>query len=652
MTNKNSLKDQHKKVQPTVLGQSIDNTLKWKKRLFWILSFTAFFLYLPTINYGFVLDDIAVIENNRFVQEGFSGIGDIFSTFYWKGYWDSNAGLYRPLSLVLFAIEHQMVPSTATIHHFFNVFYYALSIGLLFKVLVKILPSYPIWIAGVITGLFLLHPSHTEVVANIKSRDEILSFLFFLLTFNRLLDGKMDTLKDKIITSLLFLACLLSKEAGILYLPIIACYFLIIDKNSYIGAGKKLFPLIITGIAWLGLHQAIIHSDPIPPITYSYNDNSLVACENGSQVATGIGILGRYISESIVPYHLSYDYSYNQLPCLTFSSSVVLLTLLGVVLLGIIAFYSRKKHPIITFGILFFFISISLVTNLFSLIGTTYANRLIYVPSLGLIIAGTIGIFVLVKRFRQVTIPAFAILGSFAIFFVLKTVQRTPVWESNVTLFTADVINSPNSARVHFNYGTVLMNTEGLDSLSADSQYKKAATAYQKAIAIDPKDVGSMKNLGVVYYRLKKYEQSISITKRAITLTPKDMSLYVNLGDTYFTNNQFKEAVFSYEKIIQEQGNSVGTYKRLAVSYFNLRNYSKAIRWFKEGIKRFPDDIEMLTNLGNAYGASSQFQLANQTFLKAYEMDTSNMNNLRMLIMTFQELKNQEKVNYYSQFLK
>src|SRR5687767_14159741 len=83
----------------------VDNSRVIQRRLFWLLSFAAFLLFSSTIQHGFVLDDLAVIQDNRFVHEGFGGIPDLFSTFYWKGFWDANAGLYRPLSMIMFAIE-------------------------------------------------------------------------------------------------------------------------------------------------------------------------------------------------------------------------------------------------------------------------------------------------------------------------------------------------------------------------------------------------------------------------------------------------------------------------------------------------------------------------------------------------------------------
>lgn len=651
MTTKKAQKKQVTSEQTSSDEMALNRARLQKKRLFWLLSILAFLMYLPTIHYGFVLDDTAVIENNKFVQNGIGGIPDLLTTFYWKGYWDANAGLYRPLSLILFAIEHSISSNNPSIHHFFNVLFYAVSIGVLFKVLSKLLINFPVWISAIITTLFLLHPSHTEVVANIKSRDEIMCFLFFLLTFNRLIEGKYLLLKDRLITGVLFLLCLLSKEAGIMYLPIFAAYFLLLKKATFIQAIRNVFPLIIVGIAWFILHQVIIHSDATPPITYTYNDNSLVACENGSKLATGIGIFGKYVSESILPLNLSYDYSYHQLPCLTFGSIEVLLSLFLVAMLIGTAIFFRHKHPLISFGIVFFLLGIALVTNVFSLIGTTYANRLIYAPALGIWISITVFAYFIYQRFKTSKLPFTILFSGLAFYFTFKTLNRTPEWESNASLFTADVLNSPNSARVHFNYGTLLMNTDGLDSLSAEKQLNKAVSVFNTAIDIDPKDVGSFKNLGVVMYRLKKYDSSILNTKKAIQLTPKDPVLYVNLGDAYFTNQQFQKAIESYKSIMHLK-NSIGTYKRMAVSYFELKKYPEAIHWFKEGINHFPQDIELRTNLGNAYGASGQLELANKTFLKAYQMDSSNMNSLRMLIMSYQVLNNYEKANYYAQFLK
>lgn len=632
----------------------IDNSNVIRRRFFWMLSIAAFLLFAPTIQHGFVLDDLAVIENNRFVQEGFGGIPDLFSTFYWKGFWDANAGLYRPLSMVMFAIEWAFSPNNPGIHHFVNVLLYALTIGLLFKLLLKLLPSYSVWVSFAIALIFMLHPSHTEVVANIKSRDEILCFLFFLLTFLSLLKARSGKPIDAVKTAFLFFACLLSKEAGIMYLPILGLYFWMVKKESFVPVLKKMLPLILIAVTWLILHQLVIHADPTPPIQYTYHDNSLLACENGSRYATGIGVLGRYILENITPFSLSYDYSYNQLPCLSYTSLPVIGTLLVIILSSLIVLKTRKSKPEIAFGILFFFITIALVTNIFSLIGTSYANRLIYAPSLGIIISFVIGIFTLFKAQQTEKWQSGAVLTSvlIGILFSVQTIKRNKVWESNTTLFTADVQNSLNSARVQFNYGVLKMNSDQQDSLAIRQELLLAASSFKKAISIDSLDAGSYTNLGVTYYRLNQFEKSVLYTQKAIALNPNDTSLYGNLGDAYFSLKDYNKASNALKIAISWKNASAALYKRYGISLFNLKRYKQAIAVFKNGLQKFPDDTEMASNLGNSYGASANYTEAAQIFETIYNKDSSNINALRLLILSYEQAGNQAKVAQYSVFLK
>lgn len=654
MSKKNTSSNKQSSQKAAAVVSLTDHSNVIQRRLFWLLSIAAFLLFAPTIGHGFVLDDLAVIENNKFVQEGFGGIPDLFSTFYWKGFWNDNAGLYRPLSMVMFAIEWAISPNNPALHHFINVLLYALTIGLLFKLLLKLLPGYSVWASFAIALIFMVHPSHTEVVANIKSRDEILCFLFFLLTFLSLLKAGSGKSMDLVKPALLFLACLLSKEAGIMYLPIFGFYFWMIKKESAFSAFRKLVPLIVIAGVWLILHQLVIHSDPTPPIQYTYHDNSLVACENGSRYATGIGILGRYLLETVAPFNLSYDYSYNQLPCLSFTSPPVIATLVAVVLLGLVVVKTRKSKPEIGFGILFFFISIALVTNIFSLIGTTYANRLIYAPALGIILSVVLVLFTLFKAEQVSKWQSGAVFTSLVIgiLFAVQTIQRNRVWESNTTLFTADLENSPNSARVQFNYGVVIMNAAGEGSSANKNQLQLAASSFKKAISIDSLDLNSFTNLGVVEYRLNQFDQSVLYTQKAIALNPKDTSLYGNLGDAYFALKDYQKAVNTLKPVTRWKNATSGHHKRYGISLFNLKRYEEAIAAFKKGLQKYPDDTEMASNLGNTYGAATKYTEAGQTFEGIYNKDTLNTNALRLMIISYEQAGNREKVAQYGPRLK
>ena len=143
-----------------------------------VIGFLAFVLYANTLSHSYALDDFSVIKDNYVTQQGIQGIPTIMKTSYRYGYWNSNGTLYRPVSLITFALEWQIAPDSPGLSHFVNILLYALSGMLLFFTLSKILKKYNILLPFLATVFFIAHPIHTEVVANIKSRDEILAFFF------------------------------------------------------------------------------------------------------------------------------------------------------------------------------------------------------------------------------------------------------------------------------------------------------------------------------------------------------------------------------------------------------------------------------------------------------------------------------------------
>ncbi|ASS49738.1 MAG: hypothetical protein A3D31_09175 [Candidatus Fluviicola riflensis] len=621
------------------------------KRIYWVLCAIAFLLFSNTLTHGFVLDDLAVIEQNKFVQEGFSGIPKIMTTFYWEGYWDSNGGLYRPLSMVMFAAEWGISPNNPFFHHFFNVLLYALSIGALYKLLRLIFNQYTLWIPCCIAVLFAVHPIHTEVVANIKSRDEILCFLFFVLTFRVVIRSELRSWKHRLIAAGLFLLCLLSKEAGILFLPVMGLYFLLFKQQKVLQIARTFLPIVLISIAWLAFHQWIIQSSVHERITYTYLDNSLVGCpDKASQVATGIAILGRYLLKSFVPANMSYDYSYNQIPCESFGSPIVLATLVVLIGMGYLIYRNWKKHPAISFGLLYFLITISLVTNVFTLIGATMGDRLLFAPVLGICIVVVVGLYLLLKQTEAKTSRTSAFYGVVFIAFLgcLFSFQRNKDWASNETLFAADVANAPNSARVHFNYGALLMAQLPEDINRQQSQLPEIVTAFERALAIDSLDKGSHINLGVCYYRLADYPKSIEHSQKAIEINPADITIVANLADAFFKANQLDSAVARYQKVIATKHATAGNFSFMGTALFNLKQYEKAIPVFQKGLKRFPKNEELLLNLGNSYGASGQLEKAKETFLEILAINPNNKQVMQFLALTYQQLGDVQNAQKYA----
>lgn len=164
-----------------------------------VLAAVGFLLYANTFNHHYALDDIAAISQNLFVKAGLKGIPDLLRTEFWH-FSNISLGYYRPLSLITFAIEHEFAGDNPGLNHQINTVLYAL-MGLVLGIVLqkwlvqptKLTPDgTPIagtqssWTGQIIMALligliFMAHPVHTEIVANIKGRDEVLSFLFITL---------------------------------------------------------------------------------------------------------------------------------------------------------------------------------------------------------------------------------------------------------------------------------------------------------------------------------------------------------------------------------------------------------------------------------------------------------------------------------------
>ena len=159
-------------------------TINSKLHIYIIFIF-ALVVYANTLVNDYTQDDAIVLTDNMYTQQGFKGIPglltkDTFFGFFKKEGKDKlvSGGRYRPLTPIIFAIEHQFFGNNPMASHFINIILFGILCVVLYKVLLllfvekeykKIQYIIPFFAAL----LFLSHPIHTEAVANIKGRDEI-----------------------------------------------------------------------------------------------------------------------------------------------------------------------------------------------------------------------------------------------------------------------------------------------------------------------------------------------------------------------------------------------------------------------------------------------------------------------------------------------
>lgn len=213
---------------------------------FWgiIIFVYAFMLYANTISHEYNLDDVLVTQNHRLTSKGISALSEIFKSPYYQddmGY----SYEYRPMVLASFAIEHAFFGDSPHLGHFFNVLLFAILCLLIFKALLQIYGKRYLWFIVGVCLLFVSHTIHTEAVCSIKNRDEILAFLFGIISLRFsfvFIDGKKWAL---ILIPMFYVASLMSKVTAMSMILIVPIFIVLYRTPSFLSYLKMIISMII-----------------------------------------------------------------------------------------------------------------------------------------------------------------------------------------------------------------------------------------------------------------------------------------------------------------------------------------------------------------------------------------------------------------------
>jgi protein O-mannosyl-transferase len=597
-----------------------------------LLAAFAYLLYANTLSHGWALDDYSVIKDNYITQQGIKGISTLMNTEYRFGYWNSAGSLYRPLSLVMFATEWEYYPDNPWIGHFMNVFLYALTATVLFSTLCNLLKNNSIAIPFVITALFVAHPTHVEVVANIKSRDEILALLFSIATLNFLLKY-IDS--NKILSLIAALFCyaiaLFSKESAITFLAIfpLAVYFfrdISLSQNA-----KTSTLLLIPAVIFLAKRQMVLGGNSVLD-SISLLDNAIVQ-DGVPKFAGAVAMLLYYAKAMFLPFTMVSDLGYNAVPLSGWGDWKVWASLLLNGGFLAYAFLNLKKKDPVAFGILFFYITFSISSNIFLTIGTSYGERLVYASSLGFTLAFVFFLYKMIKTSPVLDGSPFAFLAKspiftsvitlFCLFFAIKTVTRNPVWKDSLSLYEADVQQYTEGVKLNYHYGLELTK-KGRDSQNPAEKtalLEKALQHFNKALSIYPNYKDAYGEMGLAYfYQGNNNAKAMECYEKAVKIQP-DAKVYSNMGMIYFQQNNLAEAQKVYEKSLEIDPRYVDGLRNLGSALAMQGKFKEAIVYFKKAIEFKPKEAILYFFLGSAYRDSGDPTTAQQYLNKAYQLD-------------------------------
>lgn len=572
------------------------------------LGLIAFFLYANTLDKSFVLDDFTVIKSNRIVTQGISAIPEILGTPYRRGWFETHNDLYRPLSLVMFAAEYDLGNKSPWLHHFMNVLLFAGAVVFLFRFIDKLFDGKKTAVAFIATLLFAVHPIHTEVVANIKSRDELLCFFFAFLSLNIFIDYlKTGKITQLLLGGLCFFLAFLSKETVISFIAVIPFIFFFYRNEDKRKSIEITATTIICTILFLAIRYAVLSKYQANTSSeVVFMDNILAKPPSAmAALATEIMILGKYLKLLVVPYPLVCDYSYHSIAFVTFSNIWVIVALVAYVVIGVYGVYRLVKHPKdpYAFAIIFYMATIALFSNIPFIIGAAMAERFVFFASVGFCLA----VALLVEQFLMKGADNIAVLTSGKVLavlvpvcgiFAVMTHNRNNDWADNQTLFRADVANAPEDARLNYYLGTELVTEiaphEGNPAVK-NQIMQEGCNFLRKAIAVYPQYDDANASLGDAFFKLQLFDSAEVYNKAALQLNPKFLVAMNNLAGVYFMRNQFDTSIMYCRRAINQSPKFVNAYANIGLAYMRMKQYDSSLHYLYKAIEidpLFPSSYE------------------------------------------------------------
>jgi len=581
----------------------------------------CFIFYGNTLNNGFSLDDHFVIKDNTKVQQGIKGIPAIFTSHYIQTE-TQNFG-YRPITLSSFAIEYEFFGETPSVSHCINVILYILTCLLLFYILSHLFRDYH-WLLPILTiGFFLIHPIHSEVVNNIKSRDELLSFLFVLLALWFSIRYARNKGSWNMLISLLFLLIsFMAKLSSLTFLAIIPLTLYFFEKISFKKLGFITLGLAIVFVSFNFATSQFLESETRE---FLFIENPLFSSNSNffSRIPIAFYTVVYYLKLILYPYPLLFYYGYNHVPIVGWDSLWAWVSILILFPLSVFTLLKLHSKQIWVFGLAYFFVTISMYANLVQPVVGIIAERFAYIPSLGICILLAYGILKVFRLLKANSRPSkkqyiFALSSLFLLTLVSVpyVIHRNTHWKSIYSLVKNDIQYLKNSAKAHEFLGDyyMLKKTKETNPALRKQFIDQALKSYNNTIDIYPKNGMALNNLGVLNQELGNLNKAIPYYLKAHELGINNANSYFNLAMAYYQNKDYQKAISSFEKSIATDSKYIISYDQLMRVHFDNRDLDSAIDVNIRALKEFPERIDHILKAGQemaelVYGNNSDYYI-------------------------------------------
>ncbi|XP_028748236.2 protein O-mannosyl-transferase TMTC1 isoform X4 [Peromyscus leucopus] len=637
-----------------------------------LLAGASCLCYGRSLRGEFVHDDVWAIVNNPDVRPGTPLRWAVFANDFWgKGLADSTSHKsYRPLCVLSFRLNIFLTGMDPFYFHVVNVIlHYLVTLVLMYTCDKTVFKNRGL--AFVTALLFAVHPVHTEAVAGVVGRADVLACLLFLLAFLSYHRSNGVVCQHS------------SQQPGN---PQPSSQ----HAHPHRESRKQRFPPepkssrfpVSPGAVWSlmrcltgssngnflltlrpFLKRAILVISYVTVILYFrlwiMGGTMPLFSEQDNPASFSPYILTRFLTYSyllafnawllLAPITLCYDWQVGSIPLVETVwdvrnlATVLLAVAMALLSLHCMAAFKRLEHKEVLAGLLFLVFPFIPASNLFFRVGFVVAERVLYMPSMGYCILFVHGLNKLctgLSRCGATSLMASTVL--LLLLFSWKTVKQNEIWLSRESLFRSGVQTLPHNAKVHYNYANFLKdqgrNKEAIYHYrTALKLYPRHASAlnnlgtltkdvaeakmyYQRALQLHPQHNRALFNLGNLLKSQEKTEEAIVLLKESIKYGPDFADAYSSLASLLAEQERFKEAEDIYQAGIKNCPDSSDLHNNYAVFLVDSGSPEKAVAHYQQAIQLSPSHHVAVVNLGRLYRSLGENSMAEEWYKRALKV--------------------------------
>ena len=466
-------------------------------------------------------------------------------------------------------------------------------------------------IALAVSLVFVSHPIETQSVTYIVQRMASLASLFYLLSVALYLKSRLAYDRQSRRYLLFYVGALLaallamfSKEIAVT-LPVCIVvsefFFFSPSVKHLVRRLKYLLPILLTL--------------PVAPLVYFFARKNMVgvlgvAAETHSisrwdYLLTQFNVIRDYLGLLFFPFHQSLDYDYPVSKTFfeqqTFASFLLICMLIG---LAVVLF---RKYRLISFGIIWFFLTLMVESSIIPIRDVMYEHRL-YLPSMGIFLSAAVCLFSLLQKRPRILFGFFALITLLASF---ATINRNIIWKENVLLWNDAAKTASEKFRVYVNRGAAYSNL---------NKRELALKDFNRAVALNKDHPYPFLNRGILYLNQGDFEKAVSDFNRALQLRPYMAKGYMNRGFAYMLWGKPEKAYNDFRAAARYEPDNPFYLNALGVVCNELGRYDLAMVAFTRAIALNDQNYASFLNRGKTNRSVGRFEAAIKDFNRAADL--------------------------------